>query len=175
MSKNNNQIRTNYAFLAKSVFDLHNLIQAQSAELYTEKEMGFPVWASSTILLLSKVDTASIMEISKDLNLSHQLASQRIKAMLNLELVEGLKDPNDKRRTLYKLTPNGLKKSKILELYCDDAEVAFKDLSSEVGVDIQSILNSAITALTAKSFGERFPEHDYSYDERITNMNRDEN
>ncbi|MFQ3250009.1 hypothetical protein [Glaciecola sp.] len=37
-----NQIRSNYAFMAKSVFDLHFLIQSQSEELYSEKEMGFP-------------------------------------------------------------------------------------------------------------------------------------
>ena len=162
-----NQIRSNYAFMAKSVFDLHSLIQSQSEDLYTEKEMGFPVFASSTLLFLSNVEAASIMQISQGLNLSHQLASQRLKIMLKLKLVEGIKDDNDKRRTLYHLTLKGQEKSEILNLYCMDAAQAFKDLSDEIGVDIQSVLNSALTALQNKSFGKRFPEHIQSYKQRV--------
>lgn len=171
MSKNSdfsNQLKSNYAFLAKTVFDLHSLIQIQSEALYTEKDLGFPVATSSTILLLSIVDKASIMDISQTLNLSHQLTSQRIKVMLNLELVKGIQDEKDKRRTLYKLTPKGREKSKMLQLYCADAEQAFKDLSNEVGADIQLILNSAIEALKRKPFGKRFPAHEGSYQDRIS-------
>lgn len=168
-----NQIRLNYAFMAKSVFDLHCLIQSQSEEIYTEKEMGFPVFASSTLLFLSNVESASIMQISQGLNLSHQLASQRLKIMLKLKLVEGIKDDNDKRRTLYHLTPKGKEKSEILNLYCLDAAQAFKDLSDEIGVDIQSVLNSAITALQNKPFGKRFPEHLQTYNQRVA-LKKDE-
>lgn len=170
-----NQIKSNYAFLAKTVFDLHSLIQAQSEELYEEQALGFPVWASSTILMLANVNQASIMDISQGLNLSHQLTSQRIKTMLNLDLVEGIKDPNDKRRTLYKLTSKGLEKSKILDMYCIDAAQAFKDLSREIGVDLQSILNSALNALKEKSFGKRFPAHKLSYQDRVSTVKKDEN
>lgn len=166
-TKFSNQITTNYAFLAKTVFDLHSLIQAQSDEFYRENEMGFPVWASSTLLLLASVNTASIMEISQGLNLSHQLTSQRIKMMLSLELVEGINDPNDKRRTLYRLTEKGEEKAKILDLYCLDAEKAFKELSNEVGVDLQSVLNSAINALIKKPFGQRFPNYEATYQQRV--------
>ena len=172
-SQFSNQISSNYAFLAKTIFDLHSLIQSQSEELYEEKELGFPVWASSTILMLSKVNKASIMEISQGLSLSHQLTSHRIKAMLNLELVEGFHDPNDRRRTLYKLTPKGLEKSKILELYCVDAEQAFKDLSNDVGIDIQSVLNSAIKALENKSFSKRFPCCEQTYHQRVSSANEE--
>ena len=172
-SEFNNEITSNYAFVAKTVFDLHSLIQAQSEKLYQEKELGFPVWASSTILMLSSVKLASIMEISQGLNLSHQLTSQRVKLMLKLELVEGIEDPNDKRRTLYRLTTKGLEKSKILDLYCFDAEQAFRDLSNDISVDIQSVLNSAIQALTEKSFGKRFPNHEHSYQERVSIINKD--
>lgn len=162
-----NQIRSNYAFMAKSVFDLHCLIQNQSEALYTEKEMGFPVFSSSALMFLSSVESASIMQISQGLNLSHQLASQRLKIMLKLALVEGIKDDTDKRRTLYHLTPKGREKSEILNLYCLDAAQAFKNLSDEIGVDIQHVLNSAITALQNQSFGKRFPEHLQSYEQRV--------
>lgn len=145
-SRFSNQIKSNNAFVAKSVFDLHSLIQSQSEALYIEKDMGFPVWASSTLLFLVSVDDASIMQISQALNLSHQLTSQRVKALLKLGLIEGIQDDNDKRRTLYHLTSKGQEKSKILELYCLDASQAFEDLSNEIGVDIQRVLTAAITA-----------------------------
>lgn len=166
-SRFSNQIKSNSAFVAKSVFDLHCLIQGQSEELYIKKEMGFPVWASSALLFLSGVENASIMQIAQALNLSHQLASQRVKILLKLELVDGVQDDNDKRRTLYHLTPKGQEKSEILNLYCLDAAQAFRDLSDEIDVDIQSVLNSAITALQNKSFGKRFPENQQSYKQRV--------
>lgn len=172
-SRFSNQIRTNYAFVAKSVFDLHCLIQSQSEALYIEKDMGFPVWASSTLLFLVSVDDASIMQISQALNLSHQLTSQRVKALLKLGLIEGIQDDNDKRRTLYHLTSKGQEASEILNLYCLDAAEAFKDLSDEIGVDIQSVLNSAITVLQNKSLGKRFPEHLKSYKQRVA-LKKDE-
>ncbi|TPH13975.1 MarR family winged helix-turn-helix transcriptional regulator [Litorilituus lipolyticus] len=172
-SRFSNQIKSNYAFLAKSVFDLHCLIQNQSEELYVEKEMGFPVWASSALMFLASVKRASIMQISQALNLSHQLASQRIKIMLKLELVEGIKDDDDKRRTLYHLTSKGQEKSAVLDLYCKDAAQAFQDLSNEVGVDIQQVLNSAITALQAKSFNNRFPQNQQSYKQRVAIKNEE--
>ncbi|MBE1299299.1 MAG: winged helix DNA-binding protein [Alteromonadaceae bacterium] len=168
------EIKSNYAFLAKSIFDLHCLIQSQSEELYLEKELGFPVWSSSTLLLLSRVKSASIMEISKGLNLSHQLTSQRIKMLLKLELIQGVPDANDKRRTIYHLTSKGKDKSKILELYCLDAAHAFKDLSDEIGFDIQLVMNSAIAALSKKTFSERFPDNLIPYEKRITKGKKDE-
>lgn len=168
-----NQIQTNYAFVAKSVFDLHCLIQSQSEELYVEKEMGFPVWASSTLLFLATTEHASIMQISKALNLSHQLTSQRVKMLLKLGLIEGVQDTNDKRRTMYHLTGAGQKKAKILDLYCLDAAQAFKDLSTEIGVDIQHVLNAATAALQKKSFAERFPEHKEPYAHQVT-INKNE-
>jgi DNA-binding MarR family transcriptional regulator len=107
------------------------------------------------------------MQISQALNLSHQLASQRVKVLVKSELVDGIRDASDKRKTSYYLTPKGQEKSKILDLYCLDAAQAFEDLSSEIGVDIQSVLNSAIAALKSKSFGERFPESQQSYKQRV--------
>lgn len=160
-------LQSNYAFLAKTVFDLHCLIQKQSDELYLEKEMGFPVLVSSTLLFLSSYGSASLVEIGKALNHSHQLVAQRIKILLKLNLIQGTLDPKDKRRTLYTLTEEGQDKSKVLHLYCIDASAAFQDVSDELGVDIQKLFNNIIVALKNKTFGERFPERTNTYSEQI--------
>ena len=161
-------LKSNYAFLAKTVFDLHMLIQAQSEALYEEREMGFPVSVSSTLLFLTHTSKASITQIAKALNHPHQVISKRIKKLLKLQLVSGTKDPEDKRTTLYSLSPAGKEKAQILTLYSVDAANAFRELSEEVGIDIQEVLNTSIAALQNKSFGERFPKQNLSYSQQLT-------
>lgn len=161
------KLRSNYAFMGKTVFDLHCLIQKQSDELYLEKEMGFPVVVSSTLLFLDSVESASTMEIGRVLNHTHQLVAQRIKILLKHNLIAGMPDPNDKRKTLYHLTAAGQQKAQILQLYCDDARIAFQSLSDELGVDIQQLLNDISSALKKKSFAERFPPRNKTYSELV--------
>lgn len=168
--KFSNQLQSNNSFLAKTVFDLHRLIQAQSDELYLEKNMGFPVAVSSTLLLMSQQRKVSTMEVASALSITHQLVSQRIKILLKLGLIEGSADKNDKRKTLYVLTPKGQQKTQVLNLYCLDAANAFSDLSDEVGVDLQKVLNAAINALQKKPFGKRFPSNGPSYDEQASRL-----
>lgn len=163
------ELKSNYAFLAKSVFDLHCLIQAQSDELYQQKEMDFPVSVSSTLLFLSTINSASITQIAKALNHPHQVISKRIKKLLQLELINGFKASEDKRTTIYSLSDKGKEKVKILDLYCIDAAKAFQDLSKDVGIDIQKMLNVTISALKDKPFGSRFPKHTQSYSQRVKN------
>ena len=129
----------------------------------------------SGLYFLTNTPHASITDISNALNLSHQLTSQRIKTLLSLELIEGVKDAKDRRKTLYHLTPKGQSKAQILELYCVDAAHAFKDLSNEIGVDIQQVLNQAMNALQRKSFGERFPRRELTYSQQIATYQSKEN
>lgn len=162
------QLKSNNSFLAKTVFDLHRLIQAQSDELYLEKDMGFPVAVSSTLLFMSQEPNVSTMQVATALDITHQLVSQRIKMLLKLGLIEGSTDENDKRKTLYSLTSKGQQKIQVLNLYCLDAANAFSDLSDEVGVDLQKVLNATISALHKTPFAKRFPTNAPSYDEQTS-------
>ncbi|WP_394222262.1 MarR family winged helix-turn-helix transcriptional regulator [Alteromonas gracilis] len=162
------QLKDNNAFLAKTVFDLHSLIQAQSDELYLEKNMGFPVSVSSTLMFLSQYSNVTTMQVATALNITHQLVSQRIKMLLKLGLIEGKADENDRRKTLYSLTATGQQKVQVLNLYCIDAANAFSSLSEEVGINLQSVLNAAIDALRKTPFGKRFPTNSSSYDEQLS-------
>ena len=166
--KFSNQLKSDNAFLAKTVFDLHRLIQEQSNELYLEKDMGFPVAVSSTLLFMSQQPHVSTMQVATALNITHQLVSQRIKVLLKLGLIEGNTDGNDRRKTFYSLTSRGQQKVQVLNLYCLDAASAFSDLSDEVGVDLQKVLNAAINALHRTPFGKRFPTNVLSYNEQTS-------
>jgi DNA-binding MarR family transcriptional regulator len=154
-----NDISVNKAFMAKRVFDLHLLILKQAEEVYIRKEIVFPVAVSSVVLFLSSVDHASLAKISRALGQPHQLIAQRTKVLLKLGLIEGQQDPDDKRRTLYKLTQQGKEQSLLLNEYCIEAADAFNHLSEELGVDLHQLLDKAYKALETYSFAKRFPSY----------------
>lgn len=150
-------ISKNEAFMAKRVFDLHLLILKQAEEVYSNKGICFPVAVSSVMLFLSSIDAASLAQISRAMGQPHQLIAQRIKILLKLALIEGQQDKNDKRRTLYKLTPLGKEQGQLLDEYCIEAAQAFNHLSAELDVDLHDILDKACKALEMTSFAQRFP------------------
>ncbi len=76
----------------------------QSDELYLEKDMGFPVAVSSTLMYMSQKPNVSTTQVATALDITHQLVSQRIKILLKLGLIEGNTDEKDKRKTFYSLT-----------------------------------------------------------------------
>ena len=87
--------------------------------------------------------------------MSHQLISHRLKILINSGLVVSLRDSGDRRRTLIKLTPYGRKEAKRLDQICKQAEIAYKDLFKEIGVDLNDILVKAIDALEARPLARR--------------------
>lgn len=144
------------AFTGKMALDFAFLIAAQAEEVYKRKGICFPVTVSSTLLYLSRVNAASLLEISTALNHQHQLVAQRIKILLKLALIEASADPMDKRRTLYRLTKEGKHQGEILQDYCKEAADVFVDLSSEVGVNLLETLHQASVALQRNPLLERF-------------------
>ncbi len=149
-------INDNTAFTNKRFFDLFNLINEQADVVYKQMGIKFPVVASSTVLYLSKSKEGSLTEIAKGLGLSHQLVSQRVKILLNLDLIKKQPAKNDKRKTIYTFTIDGERQSELLLEYCKGAEKAFDSLSESVGVDLITTMNKAITALNETSFAQRY-------------------
>lgn len=145
----------NSAFLGKTVHDFALLILRQAENVYGRYGISFPVSVSSTVLYLSEARSASLLDIARVLDHPHQLIAQRIKILLKHDLVVGKKDPDDQRRTLYKLTVEGKKQAESLKTYCRDAAVVFDMLSEEVGGDLQAKIQQASNALKARSMAAR--------------------
>lgn len=144
------------AFTGKMALDFAFLIATQAEDVYKNKGICFPVTVSSTLLFLTRVQAASLLEISAALGHQHQLVAQRIKILLKLELIEANADALDRRRTLYRLTRVGRRQGKILQDYCGEAAQVFIELSDEVGVDLLDALHQASTALQKTPLLERF-------------------
>jgi len=155
-------INNNTAFTNKRLFDLFLLINEQAGNVYMKLGIDFPVSASSTVLFLSVKKKGTVTEIAKALGLSHQLIAQRLKSLLNLKLIEKQPSEQDKRKILYRLTPKGSEQALKLDNYCENAEKTFNELSDEVGVDLQSLINKTISALTSAPFHERYEQNEQS-------------
>lgn len=149
-------LKHNRAFTAKLLFDLHLLITEQAADVYRDMGIIFPVSVSSTVLYLNSVEQASLTQIAKALSQPHQLISQRIKTLLKLDLLVKSSDKVDKRRTFYSLSSVGKQQGKLLKEYCYGAEVAFNNISEEIGVDLHELLNQSIDSLHKNSFSNRW-------------------
>lgn len=148
-------LATDSAFTGKLALDLAYLIEAQAEDVYVQRDIIFPVIASSTMLFMDSVASASLLEIAKVLGHPHQLVAQRIKALLNLKLLKAKGDAGDKRRTLYSLTPAGRIQAQRLKDYCSDASSVFSALSAELGVDLQHVLRNACANLKQIPLGKR--------------------
>ncbi len=148
-------LESDSAFTGKMALDLAYLIEAQAEGVYVQRDIIFPVIASSTMLFMDSVESASLLEIAKALGHPHQLVAQRIKTLLNLKLLKAKGDASDKRRTLYSLTSAGRIQTQRLKDYCADASLAFIALSAELGVDLQHVLRNARVNLKQTPLGKR--------------------
>ncbi len=145
------------AFTAKMALDFAVLVAKQAEEVYSAKGMAFPVQVSSTLLYILRAGTASLLEIARALDHPHQLVAQRIKIMDKLGLLSKEPDPNDGRRTVFRLTDAGKAQGDRLEAYCKEAAAVFSALSDEVGTDLITHLRRAVVSLEACPLIDRFP------------------
>ena len=153
-----NSENTQKAFLGKHAQDLIIKTSDQVQIVYRERGLIIPVVVSSTLLSISRNKGASLADISKTLELPHQLVAQRAAKLLKLELIEKRADPNDKRRSEFRLTKTGAAQAKILELCMADTAQIYDDLYKEIGCDLPQMLRAAIDALDRKSLQTRFAE-----------------
>jgi DNA-binding MarR family transcriptional regulator len=138
------------AFTPKVAWDLASLIEKQAIHVYEQLGIVIPVVTSSSLCFIGQQKKVSLLEIARALDIPHQLAAQRIKILLKLDLILANKDPSDKRRTNYMLTIKGHEQNALLTEYLGHAEKIFNGLNEELNTDLMKILEQ-----TKKSFVER--------------------
>ncbi|MFC3195412.1 MarR family winged helix-turn-helix transcriptional regulator [Marinicella sediminis] len=145
------------SFVGKYADDLGQLISQQIKPVYKAMGIQVPVKSCSLVHVLGYLHQASLVDLAKCLNQSHQLIKQKIPRLLELKIITHSKDPHDKRRTLYQLTDLGRQQAGILKQ--NPMEQIYQQLSEEVGADIQSVLMAAIEQLQQKDLYTRYNEH----------------
>lgn len=143
------------AFLGNRLLQAADLIVEQGEALLREAGLSIPARASSTILLVSERGGVSTADIARELVQPHQLATQRVEALIELGLLKRRADPQDGRRKILVLTAKGEKEAAILYQTLQYAQAAFQTLYDEIGVDLGEACARAMQGLTWRPLSSR--------------------
>ncbi|HHL32244.1 MAG TPA: MarR family transcriptional regulator [Oceanospirillales bacterium] len=154
--KNSNAKFTRRSFIGKQADDLGNLISIQIKPIYDSLGIIVPVKSCSIIHQLKQSKQASLADLAKLLNQSHQLVNQKLPRLLKLNLINKKNDINDKRRKIFYLTAKGMQQAALLEKH--SLSQVYDNLSQELGADLYQVLSSAISQLKQKNLLSRFEE-----------------
>lgn len=145
------------SFIGKLADDLGNLIYVQIKPIYDSLGIVVPVKSCSIIHYLNVSSGASLADLAKSLNQSHQLVKQKLPKLLKMELIQVRNDPNDRRRQIYSLTTAGKKQAQLLN--DNPLEKVYADLSRELNTDLFAVLDAAINGLKSKDLLTRYNEN----------------
>ncbi|MCW8856187.1 MAG: winged helix DNA-binding protein [Kangiella sp.] len=144
------------ALLGKRAEDLSNLIEQQTQPIFDSLGIIVPIKSCSTLLSLIELEQASLAELARKLEQSHQLVKQKLPKLIKLGLIQQQPDKEDKRRTLYSLTSEGKEQSQKIKEYLKQSEVLVDSISKDIGVDIFSAIDQAINSMKDRSLWERY-------------------
>lgn len=97
----------------------------------------------------------TVMAAARDMNVSHVHVQNILKAMKDAGVVSASADPNDGRRTFYKLTRKGRDLVPKVQLVREAMGLAVEDMQEETGVDLFAALSSFKTALNETDWKTR--------------------
>lgn len=149
-----------HAYVAKRAKDFNLLVARQAEKLYQQRGMVFPVYTSSTLDLIGRMQPVSQADLGVKLDQPHQLIAHRLKELEKLGLIARTRDPKDKRRSLISLNATGQAQFSSLEDFTSEASSVFEKLFEELGVNLSHILGEAISSLKRKPLDQRFAAAD---------------
>lgn len=135
------------AFVANRLSALVDLIALQGDLLLQDAGISVPSRAVSCVLLVGDEGQVSAADIAKALQQPHQLATQRVEALIKLGLLKRIDDPEDGRRKILTLTSKGRDQYARLKLRLAEAERAFLGLFAEIDCDLPAVVERALQAL----------------------------
>ena len=143
------------AFVANRLSALVDLIAQQGDLLLQDAELSIPSRAVSCVLLVGDQGQLSAADIAKALQQPHQLATQRVEALLELGLLKRIDDPQDGRRKILTLSARGRDQYARLKVRLAEAEQAFLDLFAEIDCELPAVVERAISALLSRPLLQR--------------------
>jgi DNA-binding MarR family transcriptional regulator len=143
------------AFVANQLSALVDLIALQGDSLLDDAGITIPSRAVSCVLLVGDQGQVSAADIAKALQQPHQLATQRVEALIKLGLLKRIDDPEDGRRKILALTARGKDQYARLNVRLAEVEQAFLGLFAEIDCDLPVALERALEALRSTPLLQR--------------------
>ncbi|QTC86752.1 MarR family winged helix-turn-helix transcriptional regulator [Brevundimonas pondensis] len=147
-------IELNRTFLGRLSEQLSELIEQQSAEVFKRAGLIIPVKSSSLMAAVARLGPASVADLGRALDRSHQLIQQKIPKLVTLGLVTRQPDPEDQRVNLIAITERGCEQLALLDSLDGEFERAYAEMERDAGPVFDGI-KRAIQSLQTRPLLER--------------------
>lgn len=154
-SKDDYVSRIGRPFLARRISQLHDVLAEQGQEVMNEAGMDLDARLGSVFFLIATRPGLSVAELAQELGLSHQLATYRVKKLVETGLVSQERDPDDLTRSVLRPTAKADPMVKQLRAVMRKLDGVYAQLFEELGVDLLDLATRAREALTTTSLLER--------------------
>jgi len=146
------------AAFAMRVGQLATAIYEQMDAWLASAGVRLPGYTTSIVQTLYHAGPQSISDLAVRLQLSHQLASQRVQWLVREGFATVASGTDDRRTRIVKLTRAGRVEGDKLQRFLPNLEVAYGNLFEQVEVDLHDAVVRASAALADRSLTNRF-EH----------------
>lgn len=120
-----------------------------------ESGLTAPARSLSTLLLLDDMPGLAIMQVARQVQMSHPLMINLLSQLEQLKLVHFMPDENDRRRRLIFLTEQGLSEVVRLRTLLPVVNAAYSELAREINIDLTTVVNRMDDALARRGFRQR--------------------
>jgi len=132
-----------------------DLFYYEGAKVYKGLNINFqPKWFTIFKLLSYTKKPMSIMEIAKELKISHPAVIKIVKSMLKEDILLSKKDKSDARKHLIILSEKGKKLDEILSPLWDSFDECVQTLFDNIGYDVIDFFNKVENSFGEKVFSE---------------------
>jgi len=114
-----------------------------------------PARGLSTLLLIDDMPGLAIMQVARQVQMSHPLMINLLSQLEQLKLVHFTPDENDKRRRLIFLTEDGQAAVAHLRALLPIINAAYAELAREINIDLTTVVNRIDDALARRGFRQR--------------------
>jgi DNA-binding MarR family transcriptional regulator len=147
-------IELDRTFLGRLSEQLSELIEQQSAEVFSRAGIVIPVKSSSLLSAIAMLGPVSVAELVRALDRSHQLIQQKIPKLLTLGLVSRRPNPDDQRVILIAITDKGRQQLALLDELSPEFDRAYAEIE-EVAGPVFDAIKCAIAALKSRPLIDR--------------------
>lgn len=132
---------------AMRVGQLSSLLYEQMEHCLVSRGLRLRGYTTSIVQTLHHAGPQSITELAESLELSHQLASQRVRWLVGEGFATIERGAQDRRRRIVTLTADGAAEAEKLQGFLPVIEAAYADLFDEIGLDAHRATLDVIAAL----------------------------
>ncbi|WP_203290849.1 MarR family winged helix-turn-helix transcriptional regulator [Maricaulis parjimensis] len=142
-------------FLARRIAQFHDVLAEQGQDVLNAAGMELDSRLGSVFSLIAHRPGLSVAALADELGLSHQLATYRVKKLVEAGLVSQARDPEDRTRSILQPTDKAGAEVEKLQTVMRQLDQAYAELFSELGADLLELAIRARAALTKTPLLER--------------------